>query len=80
MGVFEIAPFDEATKGLVDVLEDLTNKGTITVVGGGDSVAAMEQFGKTQAVSYISTGGGATLELLAGDELPGVTAIVDVAK
>ncbi len=55
MGVFEIAPFDQATKGLVDVLEDLTNKGTITVVGGGDSVAAMEQFGKTKAVSYIST-------------------------
>ena len=78
MGVFEIAPFDQATKGLVDVLEDLTNKGTITVVGGGDSVAAMEQFGKTKAVSYISTGGGATLELLAGDELPGVTAITDV--
>lgn len=78
MGVFEVVPFDEATKSLVDVLEDLTNKGTITVVGGGDSVAAMEQFGKTKAVSYISTGGGATLELLAGDELPGVTAIVDV--
>lgn len=76
--MFEIAPFDQATKGLVDVLEDLTNKGTITVVGGGDSVAAMEQFGKTKAVSYISTGGGATLELLAGDELPGVTAITDV--
>jgi len=79
MGVFEVVPFDEATKGLVDVLEDLTNKGTITVVGGGDSVAAMEQFGKTNAVSYISTGGGATLELLAGDELPGVTAIADIA-
>jgi len=78
MGVFEVVPFDEATKSLVDVLEDLTNKGTITVVGGGDSVAAMEQFGKTKGVSYISTGGGATLELLAGDELPGVTAIVDV--
>lgn len=76
--MFEVAPFDEATKGLVDVLEDLTKKGTITVVGGGDSVAAMEQFGKTDAVSYISTGGGATLELLAGDELPGVTAITDI--
>ena len=80
MGVFEVVPFDEATKALVDVLEDLTNKGTITVVGGGDSVAAMEQFGKTKAVSYISTGGGATLELLAGDELPGVTAIIDVTE
>lgn len=77
MGVFEVVPFDEGTKCLVDVLEKITKEGTVTVVGGGDSVAAMEQFGKTDVVSYISTGGGATLELLAGDELPGVTAIAD---
>ena len=78
MGVFEIAPFDEGTKGLVAALEEGTKKGLITVVGGGDSVAALEQFGKTQAVSYVSTGGGAALELLAGDILPGVAAISEV--
>jgi phosphoglycerate kinase len=79
MGVFEVVPFDEGTKGLVDTLEILTKNGVITVVGGGDSVAALEQFGKTDAVSYVSTGGGATLELLAGDELPGVVAIEDIS-
>jgi len=77
MGVFEIAPFDTGTIALVDALEECTKKGAITVVGGGDSVAALEQFGKTDAVSYVSTGGGATLELLAGEVLPGVAAISD---
>jgi phosphoglycerate kinase len=77
MGVFEIEPFDTGTKALVDTLEDNTKQGAITVVGGGDSVAALEKFGKTEAVSYVSTGGGATLELLAGNILPGVAAISD---
>lgn len=77
MGVFEIEPFDTGTKALVDALEEHTNNGAVTVVGGGDSVAALEKFGKTEAVSYVSTGGGATLELLAGDVLPGVAAISD---
>jgi phosphoglycerate kinase len=77
MGVFEIQPFDDGTRGLVDSLEGLTKAGTVTVVGGGDSVAALEAFGKTASVSYVSTGGGATLELLAGDILPGVAAIAD---
>jgi phosphoglycerate kinase len=72
-GVFEIKPFDEGTKALVDILEDRTKAGCITVVGGGDSVAALEVFGKTSAVSYVSTG----LELLAGEILPGVAAIAD---
>jgi phosphoglycerate kinase len=76
-GVFEIKPFDEGTKALVDILEERTKAGCITVVGGGDSVAALEVFGKTSAVSYVSTGGGATLELLAGEILPGVAAIAD---
>jgi 3-phosphoglycerate kinase len=79
MGVFEISPYDEGTIGLVDAIEEYTKKGAISVVGGGDSVAALEQFDKISAVSYVSTGGGATLELLAGDELPGVTAIKDIA-
>ena len=77
MGVFEIAPFDTGTIALVDTLEECTKNGAITVVGGGDSVAALEQFGKTDAVSYVSTGGGATLELLAGEVLPGVATISD---
>lgn len=79
-GVFEIPPFDEGTKALVDVLEKVTKNGAITVVGGGDSVAALEQFGKTDAVSYVSTGGGATLELLSGEILPGVAAISDIEE
>jgi phosphoglycerate kinase len=78
MGVFEVPPFDEGTRGLVEVLADLTVRGCITVVGGGDSVAALVVFGKTNDVSYISTGGGASLELLAGDTLPGVDAIGNV--
>lgn len=77
MGVFEVRPFDKGTKSMVDTLEAVTKKGAITVVGGGDSVAALEQFEKTNVVSYVSTGGGATLELLAGDVLPGVAAITD---
>ena len=77
MGVFEVRPFDEGTKAMVDTLEAVTKNGAITVVGGGDSVAALEQFQKIDAVSYVSTGGGATLELLAGDVLPGVAAISD---
>jgi len=77
MGVFEVEPFDTGTKALVDTLEEKTQNGAVVVVGGGDSVAALEKFGKTEAVSYVSTGGGATLELLAGDVLPGVVAISD---
>lgn len=80
MGVFEIPPFDAGTKALVDALEEYTKNGAITVVGGGDSVSALEQFGKTKAVSYVSTGGGATLELLSGEILPGVAAISEVEE
>jgi phosphoglycerate kinase len=77
MGVFEVPPFDAGTRGLVQVMADLTKSGCITVVGGGDSVAALEAFGRTKDVTYISTGGGVTLELLAGEVLPGVAAIAD---
>lgn len=77
MGVFEVKPFDEGTKAMVDTLEAATKKGATTVVGGGDSVAALEQFQKTDVVTYVSTGGGATLELLSGEVLPGVSAISD---
>ena len=76
LGVFEIVPFDEGTRAFIDGIETLTKEhNMISVVGGGDSVAALEAFGKMNAVSYVSTGGGATLELLAGDVLPGVEAI-----
>ena len=78
MGVFEVVPFDEGTRGLVNVLADITSRGCVTVVGGGDSVSALAVFGKTDDVSYISTGGGVSLELLAGDPLPGVEAIGNV--
>ncbi len=76
LGVFEVPPFDEGTRAFIDGIESLTKEqNMISVVGGGDSVAALEAFGKMDAVSYVSTGGGATLELLAGDLLPGVEAI-----
>lgn len=79
LGVFEVEPFDIGTRGLVKTLKELTaNKGVTTVVGGGDSVAALKQFNEMASVSYVSTGGGATLELLAGDKLPGVEAIQDI--
>lgn len=78
MGVFEIPPFDHGTRGLVDAIIKSTEQGSVSVVGGGDSVAALEAFGKTKEVSYVSTGGGATLELLSGDTLPGVEAIGEV--
>ena len=80
MGVFEKAPFDEGTRALFSVLNELTASGVSTVVGGGDTVAALEAFGATSSVSYVSTGGGATLELLAGDTLPGVAAISDFVE
>jgi phosphoglycerate kinase len=75
LGVFEIPPFDEGTRNLVNILTTLTSQGVVTVVGGGDSVSALAVFGKTNEVTYVSTGGGASLELLAGDVLPGVEVI-----
>jgi len=79
MGVFEVSPFDLGTRGLVEAIAEHTkNSGCVSVVGGGDSVAALEQFGMVDSVSYVSTGGGASLELLAGDVLPGVAAISDI--
>ena len=78
MGVFEMSNFALGTNEVAEMLAEATAKrNAITIIGGGDSVAALEQFGKTEVVSYVSTGGGATLELLAGDILPGVAAIPD---
>ena len=75
MGVFEIEKFNKGTYGIVDILADLTKKGAVTIIGGGDSVAACEQSGKADQMSHISTGGGASLELLEGKILPGVAAL-----
>jgi phosphoglycerate kinase len=78
MGVFEIEKFSKGTFGIVDILADLTKEnGAITIIGGGDSVAACEQSGRASEMSHISTGGGASLELMEGKVLPGVAALAD---
>jgi phosphoglycerate kinase len=77
MGMFEEKPFDEGTVAIANVVAAATEKGAISIVGGGDSVAAVNQAGLAEKISHISTGGGATLEFLAGDVLPGVAALDD---
>jgi len=77
MGMFEEKPFDEGTVAIAKAVAEATEKGAISIVGGGDSVAAVNQAGLADKISHISTGGGATLEFLAGDELPGVAALED---
>jgi 3-phosphoglycerate kinase len=75
LGVFEMPKFAKATNAMAKMLADATAKGTFTLVGGGDSVAAVTQMGYADKVSYVSTGGGAMLEYLEGIELPGIKAI-----
>ena len=75
MGVFEMDNFSNGTKQIGDAICKATQNGAFSLVGGGDSVAAVKQFGFAEKVSYISTGGGAMLEYLEGKQLPGVTAI-----
>lgn len=77
MGMFEEKPFDEGTIDIARAVAEATAKGAISIVGGGDSVAAVNQAGLADQISHISTGGGATLEFLAGDQLPGVAALDD---
>jgi phosphoglycerate kinase len=77
MGMFEEKPFDQGTVAIAEAVADATDKGAISIVGGGDSVAAVNQAGLDNRISHISTGGGATLEFLAGDALPGVEALSD---
>ncbi|MGP1385857.1 MAG: phosphoglycerate kinase [Thainema sp.] len=75
MGVFEFDKFAKGTEAIAGTLADLTKKDAITIIGGGDSVAAVEKVGVAEQMSHISTGGGASLELLEGKELPGIAAL-----
>ena len=75
MGVFEFDKFAAGTNGIAHTLADLSGKGCCTIIGGGDSVAAVEKVGVADRMSHISTGGGASLELLEGKVLPGVAAL-----
>lgn len=75
MGVFEFDQFAKGTEAIAHSLAELTGKGTITIIGGGDSVAAVEKVGVADRMSHISTGGGASLELLEGKVLPGIAAL-----
>lgn len=77
MGMFEEKPFDQGTIAVAKAVAEATDNGAISIVGGGDSVAAIKQAGLESHISHISTGGGATLEFLAGDVLPGVAALDD---
>ena len=77
MGVFEEPPFNEGTIGIAKAVAEAADRGATVIVGGGDSVAAVTQAGVADRITHISTGGGATLEFLAGEELPGVAALSD---
>jgi phosphoglycerate kinase len=77
MGVFEEPPFDQGTIGVARAVAEAADRGATVIVGGGDSVSAVTRAGVADRITHISTGGGATLEFLAGDELPGVAALTD---
>ena len=77
MGVFEMSSFQQGTKDVADAIVTATSKGAFSLIGGGDSVAAINLFKLADKVSYVSTGGGAMLEYLEGIELPGIKAIRD---
>jgi phosphoglycerate kinase len=80
MGIFEIEPYSGGTRGVAKAIERATEAGAFTVAGGGDSAAALAQFGMADAVTHLSTGGGASLELLEGKDLPGVAVLRNRAR
>ena len=75
MGVFEMSNFENGTKAVALAVAEATEKGAFSLVGGGDSAAAVAKFGFEDRVSYVSTGGGALLEYFEGKALPGISAI-----
>lgn len=75
MGVFEMSNFENGTKAVAEAVVDATKSGAFSLIGGGDSSAAVKKFGFTEDVSYVSTGGGALLEFFEGKDLPGIIAI-----
>jgi phosphoglycerate kinase len=77
VGVFEMEKFEGGTKAVAEAIVESTKKGAYSLIGGGDSIAALGKFGLSKEVSYISTGGGAMLEYLEGIELPGIKALED---
>jgi phosphoglycerate kinase len=77
MGVFEIPAFAKGTNAVAQLLAEATRNGAITIIGGGDSASAVENSGFADQVTHISTGGGASLEMLEGQALPGVVALQD---
>jgi phosphoglycerate kinase len=78
VGVFEIANFAKGTRAVAEAVADATRRGAVSIIGGGDSVTAVNQFGLDEQMTFISTGGGASLELLEGKVLPGVAALSEI--